>query len=185
MDIKNILLDIINSEESNVRHKALIIERLTVTMLNDYIRRQGKNSQSGVVDSRMIYDMFLPDGINNIEGKTIVEIKIFRNNRIMINRLYDMIEKISMHSEKIDNLLLVFVNEMSENLKTKLLEIKANDFNIHIWDINDLVTIFSQNEPLFIETYNNLNRTLLQDAINKGIKRKNDTYLEKRIKYVE
>lgn len=185
MDIKNILLDIINSEESNVRHKALIIERLTVTMLNDYIRRQGKSSQSGVVDSRMIYDMFLPDGINNIEGKTIVEIKIFRNNRIMINRLYDMIEKISMHSEKIDNLLLIFVNEMSENLKTKLLEIKANDFNIHIWDINDLVTIFSQNEPLFIETYNNLNRTLLQDAINKGIKRKNDTYLEKRIKYVE
>ena len=185
MDIKNVLLDTINSEKSNIRHIALTIERLTVTMLNDCIRRQGKSSQSNVAVSQMMCDMFLPDGINDIEGKTIVEIKIFRSNRIMINRLYDMIGRISMQSEKIDNLLLIFVNEISENLKAKLLKIKANDLNIHIWDIDDLVKIFRQNEPLFIETYNNLNRTLLQDAIYRGIKRKNDTYLEKRMKYVE
>ena len=87
MDIKNVLLDTINSEKSNIRHIALTIERLTVTMLNDCIRRQGKSSQSNVAVSQMMCDMFLPDGINDIEGKTIVEIKIFRSNRIMINRL--------------------------------------------------------------------------------------------------
>lgn len=68
--------------------------------------------------------------------------------------------------------MLIFVNEISENLKAKLLKIKANDLNIHIWDIDDLVKIFRQNEPLFIETYNNLNRTLLQDAIYRGLKEK-------------
>ena len=54
-----------------------------------------------------------------------------------------------------------------------------------IWDINDLVRIFSNNEKLFIETYNNLNTVFLKDTINNGISRDSSTYLEKRKKYVE
>lgn len=45
--------------------------------------------------------------------------------------------------------------------------------------------IFKSNEKLFIETYNNLNTVLLQDTISSGIARKNETYLEKRKKYIQ
>ena len=51
--------------------------------------------------------------------------------------------------------------------------------------MDDLVRIFSYNESLFVDTYNNLNAVLLRDTINNGISRNNSTYLEKRKKYVE
>ena len=50
--------------------------------------------------------------------------------------------------------------------------------------MDDLVRIFSYNESLFVDTYNNLNAVLLRDTINNGISRNNSTYLEKRKKYV-
>lgn len=45
--------------------------------------------------------------------------------------------------------------------------------------MDDLVRIFSYNESLFVDTYNNLNAVLLRDTINNGISRNNSTYLEK------
>ena len=54
-----------------------------------------------------------------------------------------------------------------------------------IWDIDDLVRIFRNNESLFVDTYNNLNTVFLRETINNGILKNNRTYLEKREKYVE
>ena len=54
-----------------------------------------------------------------------------------------------------------------------------------IWDIDDLVRIFSKNEILFFDTYNNLNSILLRDTVQSGIKANNDDYLIKRKKYIE
>jgi hypothetical protein len=130
------------------------------------------------------YDALLPDGIDEIAGKVAVEIKIYRYNRTPLRLIYDTVGRISMKGGDIDTLLLIIVNEMAEVVKMRIDEEKKQlNFNLLIWNINNLVDIFAKNEQLFVETDNNINTVLLQDTISRGIARDRDTYIEKRKKY--
>lgn len=87
---------------------------------------------------------------------------------------------------EINKFLLIVVDELPEGIRNHIEERKKQlNFELIIWDIDDLIRIFSNNENLFVETYNNLNTVLLRGTINDGILRNNSTYLEIRKKYVE
>ena len=73
----------------------------------------------------------------------------------------------------------VYIRKVIEEKKKKL------NFQLLLWDINDLVRIFSNNEKLYVKTCNNLNTVLLRDTINIGISRNSSTYLGKRQEYIE
>ena len=100
--------------------------------------------------------------------------------------IYDTIGRFSINRGEINKLLLIVVNELPDGIRNRIEEKKKQlNFELIIWDMDDLVRIFSYNESLFVDTYNNLNAVLLRDTINNGISRNNSTYLEKRKKYVE
>lgn len=183
MDIKKLLYEIINSK---TYYSYIAIEKLIFIMLNDYLVKQGKNCLLHFRSQNFIYDILLPDGIDNITGKVAVEIKMYRNPHMSKKIIYNIMDKILMKGQEIDALLFIIVNEIPEAIRKKILE-KENklNFELLIWDIDNLIDIFKSNEKLFIETYNNLNTVLLQDTISSGIARKNETYLEKRKKYIQ
>ncbi len=187
MDIKRTLLEIVNSE-ANIRYSYIGIEKLILTMLEDYVKKQEKKIfvQSSNIDGGYIFDALLPDGIDKIVGKVAIEIKMYRYNRMLLRVIHDIIGKISMKGGDIDTLLLIIVNEIPEDVKKRINEEQNQlKFDLLIWDINDLVDMFSKNEELFVETYNNINTVLLQDTISRGIARDSDTYREKRKKYIK
>ena len=186
MDIKKTLLEIVNSETS-IRYSYMGIEKLILTMLEDYTMKQGKQFlESPNIDGALRYDALLPDGLDEIVGKVAIEIKMYRYNRMPLRLIYDTVGRISMKGGDIDTLLLIIVNEMPEVVRKKIDEEKKQlNFDLLIWDINNLVDIFTKNEELFVETYNNINTVLLQDTISRGIARDRDTYREKRKKYIE
>lgn len=184
MDIREALLGLVNSE--SVRYSYMAIEKLVIVMMRNYLEAQNKRLLAENQDMLRISDMILPDGIDNEDGCVAAEIKMYRHKQMSLRVIYDTIGHFSINRGEINKLLLIVVNELPERIRNRIEEKKKQlNFELIIWDIDDLVRIFSSNENLFVETYNNLNTVLLRDTINDGISRNNSTYLEKRKRYVE
>lgn len=184
MDIREALLELVNSE--SVRYSYMAIEKLVIVMMRNYLEAQNKRLLAENQDMLRISDMILPDGIDNEDGCVAAEIKIYRHKQMSLRVIYDTIGHFSINRGEINKLLLIVVNELPERIRNRIEEKKKQlNFELIIWDIDDLVRIFSSNENLFVETYNNLNTVLLRDTINDGISRNNSIYLEKRKRYVE
>ncbi len=189
MDIRETLLEFANSQAINsqaIMYSYMAVERLIVIMMEDYLKCQGKRLFSKNEVTHGTFDMVLPDGIDNDESCIAAEIKMFRYKQANLEAIYHIMHRFSSKRDEFDKLLLISVIELSERVK-QLIENRRKQLDIELilWDINDLVRIFSKNEKLFAETYNNLNTVFLKDTINNGISRNNSTYLEKRKKYVE
>lgn len=184
MDIREALLELVNSE--SVRYSYTAIEKIIIIMLRDYLEAQNKQLLVENEVMHRISDMILPDGVDNEDGYIAAEIKMYRHKQMSLRVIYDAIGHFSINRGEINKLLLIVVNELPEGIRNRIEEKKKQlNFKLIIWDIDDLVRIFSNNENLFVETYNNLNTVLLRDTINDGILRSNSTYLEKRKKYEE
>ena len=184
MDIREALLELVNSE--SIRYSYTAIEKIIIIMLRDYLEAQNKQLLIENEVMHRISDMILPNGIDNEDGYIAAEIKMYRHKQMSLRVIYDAIGHFSINRGEINKLLLIVVNELPEGIRNRIEEKKKQlNFKLIIWDIDDLVRIFSNNENLFVETYNNLNTVLLRDTINDGILRSNSTYLEKRKKYEE
>lgn len=184
MDIREALIEIVNS--ATIRYSYVAIEKLISVMMRDYLESQNKRLLVESESMHEIGDMLLPDGIDNESGCIAVEIKMYRYKQMGLRVIYDTIGQFSMNRGKINKLLLIVVNELSDGIREKIEEKKQQlNFELLLWDINNLIRIFSNNENLFVETCNNLNAVLLRDTINNGILRNSSTYLEKRKKYIE
>lgn len=184
MDIKEKLLELTNSE--TIRYSYMAVEKLIIVMMKDYLESQNKQI---LVGSETIYralDIIMPDGIDSDESCIAVKIKIYRHKQMGLRVIYDTIGHFSINRGDINKLLLIVVNELPDSIRKRIEEKKNQlNFELVIWDIDDLVRIFRNNESLFVDTYNNLNTVFLRETINNGILRNNRTYLEKREKYVE
>lgn len=188
MDKRKAILDVLNSDSTSMRYSYMMLEKLVMIMLNDYITRQNKEFFPNYFseDRRFEYDGYAPDGFDNFIGSTIIELKIFRSSRISTNMIFDTIRRIAMHGAKFQNLLFIIVGEIPQVVRNKINEEQQNlGFKVVLWDTNDLIRIFNKNEDLFINTYNNLNTVFLKDTISKGISHNILTYVEKRSKYIE
>lgn len=184
MDIRETLLELINSE--TIRYSYRAVEKLIIVMMRDYLKLQNKRliEESEIVDR--ISDMILPDGMDNDKNCIAVEIKMYRHRQMSLRVIYDTIGRFSIDRGDIKKLLLIVVNELPRGIRNSIEEKKKQlNFELIIWDIDDLVQMFSNNESLFVETYNNLNTVLLRDTINNGIYRNNLIYVKKRKKYIE
>lgn len=185
MNIKGKILEMVNSEYS-VQYAYMAIEKLITVMMSDYLAHQGKQFEWVSMNRDVAYDAWLPDGIDDIPGSVALEIKMYRNGRVLASRLHEIIKMVASRSENIDALILVIVNDIPAAVM-KQLQDRSNQFNfkVYIWDVNKLVEIFETNENLFIETYTNLSKALFQDTINSGISRDNETYLLDKKKHIQ
>lgn len=181
MDIKETLLSIVQSDST--RYSFVAIEKLISVMLQDYAKKQSKEFCIG--ESNNLFDLLLPNGIGDISGKVAIDIKILRHRQMFLRVIYDTIGKFTINKGDIDTLLLIVINEIPKRMVEQIIE-KSKSFNIdlQIWDINKLVEVFSENEDLFFETYNNLNSVILKDTISNGISLSGVSYVKKRERYI-
>ena len=181
IDIKEKMFDLLNNTKG--LYSYIAIEKLVTVMITDYVKSQNKH----VIENHYKGpDMILPVGIDDEEGCIAVEIRSLRQKQISLKVIYDTIRRFTFNRGEINKLLLIFVNELPSQIR-ELIKEKEEQLNLElmIWDIDDLVRIFSKNEILFFDTYNNLNSILLSDIVQAGIKANNDDYLIQRKKYIE
>lgn len=185
MDIKKAMLELVTSE-ANIRYSCLAAEKLIEVMLTDYLKKQNKTYEARKMAPNMLFDAWLPNGIDDIEGSVALEIKIARNGHVFLNRIYDIIGRIAMGRANIDSLLLIIIGEVPRYATERFSEKEHQlNFKVHVWGIDKLVEIFQNNEELFAETYANLSQTLMQDAITSGISRNDDTHKAKKQEYIK
>ncbi|WP_320164492.1 SIR2 family protein [uncultured Trichococcus sp.] len=189
MDIKKMILEIVNTEQNNIRYSAVAIEKLVNTVIYDYIERQGKevfvNHRVGDKGPHTEYDIYAPDGLDDYVGRTVFDIKMVRH-RMNYRRVIDhTVGRFAIQGEGIDNLIIVLVGETSGNIKSTILHNSNLTFNLDIWDIDKLVEICKRNIDLFLNVYENLSKYIIKDAISEGIKRDIHTNAEKREKYLK
>lgn len=185
MDIKKAMMEIVNSE-SNIRYACLAIEKLVTVMLTDYLRKQNKVCETNEMNPNRLFDAWLPDGIDDIEGSVALEVRVARNGHFVFNRLYDIVGRIALGNTRVDSLVLVIIGEVPSRFLERFREkVRQLNFTVHIWGLDNLVEIFQQNEELFAETYANLSRTLMQDTIASGISRNDETSRAKNQEYIK
>ena len=185
MEIKEKLLDLVNS---NYRVPQVFygLENLIITMLEDYAKQQGKKFLVSNQDRRILYDGMFEDGIDDIDKKIAVEIKMFRRPSILLNRLYDTVGRYSMRGSDFDTLLLIIVNDIPASILSRIEKEKENiKFDLQIWDINKLEDIFKQNEDLFNDLYSNLDTNLLKNTVNQALETSSDDVLRKREEHLK
>lgn len=176
MDIREALLELVKSEP--VIYSYMAIEKIIIVMMKDYLKAQNKRLLAENEVMYRISDMILPDGIDHEDGCIAAEIKMYRHKQMSLRVINHTIEHFSKNRGEINKFLLIVVDELPEGIRNHIEERKKQlNFELIIWDIDDLIRIFSNNENLFVETYNNLNTVLLRGTINDGILRNNSTYL--------
>lgn len=182
--VKNKIYQLIYNENVPPRTKYLMIENLIKITFSDYLSKQSKE----LAESKKSYgfDLFVENGFDDFEGNTAIDIKWLMNSfGPSLRFVYDTIGRVSLNDFTINNLLFIIIGELSENDKAKLCKNSQNgNFKIHVWSIDELTYIFSSNIDLFNETYDNINKILLNSTINKGFSRTAHEYIEKRNKYI-
>lgn len=185
MEIKEKLLKIVNS---NYRVPLIFyqLEDLIITMLEDYAKQQGKKFLVTNQDSRKFYDGIFEDGIDDLNDKIAVKIKIFRRPSMLLHRLYDTVGRYSMQGSDFDTVLLIVVNDVPPSILSKIEDKKENiKFDLKIWDINKLEDIFKQNEDLFNDLYSNLDKNLLKNTVNQALRTSSDDVLRKKEEHLK
>lgn len=183
-EIRDKILTLLNTE-NNIRSTYIALERLILVMLADYIEKQEKefyfyNSNTDK------YDAYAPMGFDQFEGKTVFEFKFVRSQSASLHIIRNIISRTISFKDEIENLIIVFIGEMSKTCTRYIKSIKGDlDFNVTVWSIEDLLVIFSHNIELFNNTYSNLNTVIVKETINRGIQnvsnqsnQKNDEHIK-------
>lgn len=178
------ILEIVNTEQNNLRYSAIAIEKLVNTLVADYIDQQGKTAHVNYPTQNagriMRYDTYAPDGFDNYAGRTVVEIKMIRHRMMYRKVINDTVGRFALQADSFENLIIILVGETSDILDPKFLQNSNINFKLDVWDIDKLVEICKKNMNLFLNTYENLNKYIVKDTITEGINRNTHTTTEKR-----
>lgn len=174
-EFKRNMMEMLNNESSaNSRYSYMAVEKLVLVMLADYIGKQNKEfiSEPFAGDGRYRFDGLAPDGFDDYQGKTAIEIKFFRHPRISTSIIYDTIGRAIVHSNDIENLIFILLSPEPISSTNRIMEkiTENQNFKIHIWDINDFEKIVNSNPKLYSETLANLNSIILRDTISNSVK---------------
>jgi len=185
MDLINL-----NNKSSNEFVKiGILFETLVVNSIEVYLKNSNKSIKSKVLmgskDSHFELDGLIPEGIDTLEGQTMLEIKLYTNGNTYfrnVKKITDQLNKrIEIHPS-IKSVLLIFgfnfSSEEKKDLESKFKELIKCDFKI--WDINDLYKIDEQFEMFLSENISNISELIVNNAVNKGIQK--NTYDWKKVR---
>lgn len=184
------LLEIVNADfsKSSVRHTGVVIEMLFSAMMTDYIEKQGKKFYANYskYNSPVTYDGYAPEGFDEFTGRTVIELKVYRDVMPSRRMALNSIQRSSRNNSNIKNFIFVIANEIpssfAEYIKEKIGEL---NFRLTVWGVDKLAEIFSQNTALFNKTYSGISTTFLKDTITRGIESNAASNSEKRQSYVK
>lgn len=181
MDITNIIanLDNYSGPRSYYLFEAFVLE-LIQKYLDDQSKPFFPHYRS---KNKYEYDGFAPNGIDDLPGPTIIEVKLFKG-RIP----YESLERIFFRYIKDDSaksILLVIGKNLTPNEKQSILDhfpvYSIN--NIRIWDLSDLASLGS-NLQLTISSISELSEFILNETVSHGAKRSSDEWRDKNIEHI-
>ena len=113
------------------------------------------------------FDGIAPDGIDDLEGPTIVEFK-----RIFSKNSLEFLYKASNFYPKYKSLLFIVGSALSKNEQDYFQDFSSkfpNEFKIKLWDISDIVELSNKYSSESTKIVQNLGKEILKSTVEKAI----------------
>jgi hypothetical protein len=170
---------ILNNFESTSLRNYYLFEAYIIALLKYHLDQQGKELLSASRDFG--YDALAPEGMDDLIGKTVVEIKSSRNPRLLLHHLGKIGSRIS---QDFDNYLLIYGGIIPEELKEKVISKGNENFQgkkFVLWDSSNIEKLENKYEDISNEALSNL--SLLR--IEKSLENKPLDWMEERKQRLE
>lgn len=170
-------------ERNNVRSHFLF-ETLVLKLLGEYLRSDGKELQAGKpLDSRrnVEIDGIAPDGVDDLIGPTLVEIKLSGHRDAM--RALDKLARLALKAD-CRSLLLILGARLRPSAKLRIVEQWAQlapTTAIQIWDAAELSSLVEEHSALVESLVKELTTLRLRSVVEQPVtdwKQERDRYLE-------
>ncbi|KEJ01860.1 SIR2 family protein [Clostridium botulinum] len=127
-------------------------------------------------------DAIIPDGIDGLEGQTVVEIKLYRNKKGYFRAIKHFIERLRVVVESyklsINSILIILGSELTvdekKNLEEKFKELI--NYPIKIWTIFDLCKIDDKFKYFRDGDFSKIAELIVDDVVNYALKQENDSW---------
>ncbi|MHB9925927.1 SIR2 family protein [Clostridium botulinum] len=127
-------------------------------------------------------DVIIPDGIDGLEGQTVVEIKLYRNKKGYFRAIKHFIERLRVVVESyklsINSILIILGSELTvdekKNLEEKFKELI--NYPIKIWTIYDLCKIDDKFKYFRDGDFSKIAELIVDDVVNYALKQENDSW---------
>lgn len=158
-------------EDKNPILSEMAFESYVINVLRNYLSAQGKTLR--VENDRDVFDAFLPDGIDEIEGPIHLEIKTGYSNK---SGYFRNVERFAHHACGADPgaILLILGIAMTTEGKqsmTRMVESRAKR-KAYIWDIDDFNRITEGYSQDFKEYIESPAKAIVDEAINNPLSQK-------------
>ncbi|WP_187444897.1 SIR2 family protein [Rossellomorea vietnamensis] len=135
------------------------------------------------------FDAIAPEGINNLEGITVFEVKAYRNKNSLRNlkdTIYKLSTLINYSEQEIKNLVFIISLNLTEEEKRKFLNNleTEKELTIEIWDLNILQDIFKKYPGVVSETLENISQLVLNNQLLNSINNEPNNIGNHREKYI-
>jgi hypothetical protein len=163
--------DILTNLDVNNNRSYFTIETFILNLLKVHLEKSNKPFFQG---QRMGFDAFAPEGIDEIEGPTQIEIK-FNLDRMPISRILDQFSMSMTKSEnqKFRNILIICPTNVSDRTRAKFHElvlINRFPYDLILWSENEINKIISKNKKDASNIANNLFSLRIESAVRDGTK---------------
>ena len=143
MDIEKSFLELLYSDELDIRNRMIVVERLILSMLEDYLQRQGKALS---LEYTRFCDAYVIDGFDSFHGDVAIEIKYTRRGIYTTSEIYRTIVRLTGAVANLHNILVIVVGpELDTKTSLNMRNIQAHyGFNIVLWGNAELIDLFKR-----------------------------------------
>ena len=166
------------SNENNPRKSYVYLETIILKLLSKEAEKQNKKLVTNFklnTSKNIIYefDAVASEGINDIVGSTVFEIKFFTKKESIYYLMHNnkILEKFFIIDNNFENIVFIIPTYISENDKKKFVtRFPETNKKILFWDIKDINKLISSNEEYYLKISNNIYEIALDTNIKNTLK---------------
>ena len=163
--------------------KAYIFESQVLNYLKEYLKNEEKtlitHGSTAEFHANYHFDGIIPEGLNELEGATGIEIKLYGNKMNYLRNAHLISSKInnSISNSDINSILLILGSTFCEEEKCKIVNKYASliIYPFKIWDLNDLISVSEEFKDFNVES-ENLTEILVNTAISSSLNQKSEDW---------
>lgn len=152
---------ILNNLEFHNLRTYFLFETYVIALLKHHLEQQGKVLFSASLGSG--YDALAPEGIDDLIGKTVVEIKFSRNPKYLLAHL----NRVRL-SQDFDNFLLIYGGIIPNELKERIISrgnAKFRDKKFVLWDSTNIEELENKYEEISNAALSNLSFLRIEKSL--------------------
>ncbi len=177
MDIKEFIA---NLDSYSGPRSYILFETFVLELIQKYLDNQSKPFLPHYRSpNKYQYDGFAPNGIDDLPGPTVIEVKLFRGKLSLISLDHTILN--ILRDNSIKSVLLILGMNLTREDKERFCELfPVSSIKIKIWDLSDLINISDNYPKLTFNSISELSESILNETVSNSLKRSPDEWKDKR-----